>query len=435
MEQANGGRANSRYHSLDALRAAALLLGIFFHAAESFCPERWSWAIVDPQAHWIFAAFQHTLHSFRMEVFFLIAGFFAHLVLERRGLRGFIRHRTGRILVPFLAGWAVLYPLFILIWIWGRMVMGRPDLLGLPSGFQGLTVFQLWIGHFVTGGFMGKGFSLLHLWFLYYLLMLYGCALVVGWALTAASPSGRAIRALDRSTAWLLGLRWPVALPALLTVPLLALMGGWVRTPNGSLVPDVPVLATYGLFFALGWMIHRQTRLLPHLGRGWALNLGVGLGLAFLTFFGRQIGMYLDPSGQFAWGLHALFMLLYAMMMWTLAFGFSGLFMAVCREQSFFWRYVADSSYWLYLAHLVLVVPLQILVSRTDWHWSIKYLAINLIAFPLLFVSYNYLVRNTFIGAQLNGRRYARIELSRALPHLRSGWKRPVLVQETDTSK
>ena len=36
-----------RFHSLDALRGFALLLGVFFHAAESFCPERWSWAVLE----------------------------------------------------------------------------------------------------------------------------------------------------------------------------------------------------------------------------------------------------------------------------------------------------------------------------------------------------------------------------------------------------
>lgn len=429
------GQESSRYHSLDALRAAALLLGIFFHAAESFCPDRWSWAVVDPQAHWIFAAFQHTLHSFRMEVFFLIAGFFAHLVYHRRGFRAFVKHRTQRILVPFVVGWVVLYPVMILIWIWGRMEMGRPDLLGLPPGLEGLTTFQVWIGHFITGAFLKQGFSLLHLWFLYYLLLLYACTLAGRRLWARVDRSHQGVRMIDRGIAWVLGVRWPVALLALVTAPVLALMGGWVRTPNGSLVPDIPVLLAYGLFFGLGWMIHRQIHLLSHLRRGWGFNLTIGLALAAVTFFGRDIAGYLDPYGQFPRAIHLLFQLLYATMMWALVFGFSGLFMTFCREESRCWRYIADSSYWLYLVHLILVVPLQIAVSETAWHWSVKYIVINLIAFPILFLSYNYLVRNTFIGAQLNGRRYARVEFSTALPRLRAGWKRLVLAQEADTSE
>ncbi len=428
-------QANARYHSLDALRAAALLLGIFFHAAESFCPERWSWAVVDSQANWIFAAFQHTLHGFRMEIFFLIAGFFAHLVFHRRGFRVFAQHRTQRILVPFVVGWVLLYPLMILIWIWGRMEMGRPDLLGLSPELADLTVLQIWAGHFISGAFLKQGFSLLHLWFLYYLLLLYACTLAGRWLWNMVDGSGRGTQRVDRGIAWILELRWPVALLALLTAPFPALMGGWVRTPNSSLTPDIPVLLTYGLFFGLGWMIHRQVHLLHRLRRHWQLNLGIGLGLAAVTFFGREIGNSLASLWPFPGTLYTLFLLLYATMIWAFVFGFSGLFMTFCREQSFFWRYVADSSYWLYLVHLILVVPLQILVSETAWHWSIKYLAINAVAFPLLFLSYNYLVRNTFIGARLNGRKFAKLELSTALPRFLAGWKRLVLTQGADTSE
>jgi glucan biosynthesis protein C len=426
---------NSRYHSLDALRATALLLGIFFHAAESFCPERWSWAVVDPQAHWIFAAFQHTLHSFRMEVFFLIAGFFAHLVFHRRGFRAFVRHRMQRILVPFVVGWIILYPLIILIWIWGPLVMGRPDLVGMPPGTDLSMTWRIWIGFFASGLFAGREFNLIHLWFLYYLLLLYAVTLGGRWLWINTDRTGAGTRWIDRWIDRMLGLRWPIGLLALVTAPFLALMGGWVRTPNTSLVPDVPVLLTYGLFFGLGWMFHRQTHLLSHLRRGWMLNSSIGIALASVTFFGREIGGFLDPSGQFSTALHILFELFYATMMWSLVFGFSGLFITYCHEKSGFWRYVADSSYWLYLVHLILVVPLQILVSQTGWHWSIKYLIINAVAFPLLFLSYNYLVRDTFIGAQLNGRRFARIELSAALPRLRAGWKRRTWAQEADTAE
>jgi glucans biosynthesis protein C len=429
------GQESSRYHSLDAVRATALLLGIVFHAAESFCPDRWSWAVVDPQAHSIFAFFQHTLHSFRMEVFFLIAGFFAHLVFHRRGLRTFVRHRTQRILVPFVVGWVVLYPLMILIWIWGRMEMGRPDLLGLPPQLAHLSVFQIWIGHFITGAFLGQGFNLLHLWFLYYLLLLYVTILGGRWLWALADHSSRGRELVDRAIAWTLGVRWPIALLALVTVPVLSLMGGWVRTPNESLVPDLPVLLAYGLFFGLGWMLDRQTHLLSHFRRSWCLNLILGLILSVVSFFGRDISLFLGPSGQFSTVLPILFQFLYATTMWSFVFGFMGLFMTCCRDQSFFWRYIADSSYWLYMVHLILVVPLQILASEIAWSGPVKYLAINIVALPVLFLSYNYLVRNTFIGAQLNGRRYARVELSAALPRLRAGWKRLVLAQGSDTSR
>jgi peptidoglycan/LPS O-acetylase OafA/YrhL len=72
-------------------------------------------------------------------------------------------------------------------------------------------------------------------------------------------------------------------------------------------------------------------------------------------------------------------------------------------------RYLADSSYWIYLVHLPLVVALQVWVSQWPLAWQVKYPLILAIAIPILLASYQLLVRNTFLGAWLNGRRYGAV--------------------------
>ena len=66
---------------------------------------------------------------------------------------------------------------------------------------------------------------------------------------------------------------------------------------------------------------------------------------------------------------------------------------------------MADSAYWLYLAHLPLVIALQLAVA--DWPgWVIaKFLLLNAVAILLLLASYHFGVRYTWIGALLNGPR------------------------------
>ena len=59
--------------------------------------------------------------------------------------------------------------------------------------------------------------------------------------------------------------------------------------------------------------------------------------------------------------------------------------------------------------HLPVVVALQVLIAPVALPWPVKYLCICLIVMLLVFLSYHYLVRGTFIGAQLNGRRYPRV--------------------------
>jgi fucose 4-O-acetylase-like acetyltransferase len=48
------------------------------------------------------AAVFFVVHVFRMSLFYAIAGFFTHLLLERLGVYGLIRNRLRRIALPFV---------------------------------------------------------------------------------------------------------------------------------------------------------------------------------------------------------------------------------------------------------------------------------------------------------------------------------------------
>jgi peptidoglycan/LPS O-acetylase OafA/YrhL len=71
-------------------------------------------------------------------------------------------------------------------------------------------------------------------------------------------------------------------------------------------------------------------------------------------------------------------------------------------------RYLADASYWLYLVHIPIVMALQVAVSPLDWPWPIKFATILVVALSVMLASYHLLVRYTFIGFVLNGRRLRR---------------------------
>ena len=75
-----------RYHSLDAFRAFAMLLGIILHAAWLFMPEAAGSPTTDVAAHKFFSYLVYAIHAFRMQAFFLVAGFFACLVASKRGI-------------------------------------------------------------------------------------------------------------------------------------------------------------------------------------------------------------------------------------------------------------------------------------------------------------------------------------------------------------
>src|ERR1700689_4419020 len=97
MEMANeaqGARAPERMHALDAVRGAALLLGVVFHASFSFVPSPAQiWLVPDAPPRVGLGVLFFSIHVFRMTPFFLIAGFFAHMSSHRRGARSFILDR------------------------------------------------------------------------------------------------------------------------------------------------------------------------------------------------------------------------------------------------------------------------------------------------------------------------------------------------------
>jgi surface polysaccharide O-acyltransferase-like enzyme len=149
-----------RLHALDALRAFALFLGIYFHASLSFMPGLDEWVVTDTStspAIWIVSGFSHL---FRMSLFFFIAGYFARLVFHRKGFSYFVRDRAKRIGLPLLMFLPVMIPLLGLIWQWGAEQGHKPIVAPPP-----LSV---------------RNFPLTHLWFLYYLLWMYAWRLRAG---------------------------------------------------------------------------------------------------------------------------------------------------------------------------------------------------------------------------------------------------------------
>ena len=123
-----------RLHALDAVRVIALLLGIVLHGAMSFMmpiP-----ALDSSQSTTLAVAF-YVIHIFRMSAFYLIAGFFARMVVERRGVEAFIKDRAKRIVIPMIGLWPVLLALIVPVIIWGT-AKTFPE--GPPPGLESPTL-------------------------------------------------------------------------------------------------------------------------------------------------------------------------------------------------------------------------------------------------------------------------------------------------------
>jgi peptidoglycan/LPS O-acetylase OafA/YrhL len=385
---------SERLHALDAVRGGALLAGVVFHATLSFLPTPPGvplWIIMDRERSLTLAVLFHLLHTFRMTTFFLIAGFFAHLVVQKRGTAAFVRDRLRRIGIPLLVGWPILFTAIVGVAFWGAVVgaHGRP----LPPAPK-------------YAGF--PAFPLTHLWFLYLLLWFYAAILLLRAGAGAMDRGGALGRASDRAVDVLAGTA--LALPALAapTAIALCLTPGWamwfgIPTPDSSLVPNLGAGIAYFSAFAFGWLLHRRAERLEALRRNWPVNLA--LAIAF-SAGGLAITGLAPLVAVSAPGLPtAAFAALYALATWSWTFAIIGLALRFLAGYSPARRYIADASYWIYLVHLPLIMALQVAVSQLAWPWPLKFAVILGVAFPLMLASYQLFVRRTFIGAILNGRR------------------------------
>lgn len=391
--------AGRRLAFLDATRAFALLLGIVFHAGLSFIPVSIGWAVQDVSTSPALAIFVTVSHSFRMETFFLLAGFFGHLALHRKGAGDFMRSRAIRIVVPFVVGWFVMRPLLVSGWIMGNASLrGDVDVrAGLLGGIQSLSTLP-------AGMFTGT-----HLWFLYYLAMITALTLAVRRLLAATGSLGVPLcRCGDAMVAWLAASRFSFAILAIPTAGVLWFMNHWgVDTPDKSLRPHLPALTLYGGFFVLGWFLSRQRESIARFARltpgRWILAC---VGIAAILLLGRIEG---DPAHRHYAVAHVAYTFAYALTMWSLVFLTIGVFGKLCRLPNPIVRYVADSSYWMYLIHLPIVVWLQVAVAELPLSWAIKLPIVAVATIAVSLFTYDLFVRSTFIGQVLNGRRRERL--------------------------
>lgn len=385
-----------RLHALDAVRGFALLLGIAFHATMSLIPGPQIWIVEDSHRSPVMAATFFSLHVFRMTTFFLIAGFFAHLTFHKRGAKAFIRDRLKRIAVPLVVGWPIL--------------------------FGAIAGVSLWAAALTNGGVLPKAaphgppapplaFPLTHLWFLYVLLIFYAATLAGRGLVARLDRQGRIAALADQATAGLMSSSFaPIALAAPLAVAFAFnrpwLMWFGIPTPDMSLIPNPPAVVGFGFAFLFGWVLHRQAGLIRNLEGRWGLNLGLAALLigGCLSWLGVQ--PVVTPAPQ-TWQTLS-YGAVYALAVWCGTLGFIGLALRFLSKESPVRRYVADASYWLYLIHLPIVMALQIAVSRLDWPAEVKFGVILAVALPLMFASYELMVRHSFVGAVLNGRRQPR---------------------------
>lgn len=451
---ASGG--GERRHDLDALRAFAMLLGIALHGALSFIPGVWPVTDSSQEAADLFGLAALFVHGFRMPLFFLLSGFFSAMLWRRRGLGAVVRQRFRRVFLPLVLASVTVVPVMNLLIASvlepapeearggaAKQMPAAPEgRLPPERGTDGLTVLDgtlaagslgakaevgggpgagpesgggylaPWYWEFVysdaleIGGGSAAPFHLFHtplfhhLWFLWFL-----CWLVAGFAALAALTER-------------FGRRWPPFPERLFVTPRLfawalplTAVFQWFMGIEGTapefgpdtatgLLPPPHLLLYYGIFFGFGALLFGHDEGGKRLARGWPVLLALGA-LLFLPAVVFTFGA--DDPGSGRNRLLSVFgQAAYA---WLMTLGLLGLFRAVLRRGSYAARYLSDSAYWLYVAHLPVILVAQHAAARWALPAVAKFAVICAATTGALLLAYRYGVRYTPIGALLNGKR------------------------------
>lgn len=357
--------ASKRFHSFDAFRAVLAMAGVLLHAYYFYLifnvgSGSFNQAFLGMQSKgsYFFTLLAFWIHSFRMPAFFALSGFFSVYLLEKIGKNGALRNRCQRIAIPFLVLWLVplLYIAAKLVWIHANPVEFYH--------YLNLQVFT-YVGTF---------------WFLYFLIIFDAILFLIFVPIFKSKFSlisfvdGRLFSAVS------LGL-------ILSSILCLIFLGKWFVPTSASLLPNSGVLIYYGLFFAFGCLFSKQYSKYPRRYQRywpWGLVASIVLTGVYWILFSSYHAFYSEKLVA-----ESIVGLLPWLMMATLFF----LFERIASKPNKIWRYLADSSYWIYIAQMPILAVLSVLFFDEKWSVLIAVPLMTLITLGLLLLSYQLLIR------------------------------------------
>jgi glucans biosynthesis protein C len=361
--------SSDRLHAFDALRGIMMMLGIVLHAAIAYSTmptDGYSWHLHDQQRHQAFDVLIIFIHSFRIPLFFLLSGYFMHLVLSRKGHSHFVRGRIRRILVPFLLAFLVLTPLVDASFIFA---------IELPTAGSHAAVLMGRSHAFSWDAY--ADLHLMHLWFLYYLMLIY--ALVMCGRHLAPQLFNR-----NRDEHFASRLFLPVVIvsPTLLYF----MESGSIDTPTRFVPVDPPVLLFYLMWFMVGWRLLAAPEHLTDIRR-YARPLLLS-GTAALVGHLLILEAYYSTPGVVPLSVRLLNSALAGVVVTCFCFGILGGFTRLFPTPNRVIGFLGESSYWSYLVHLPVVVVVAGIFQLTSISVFLKYPLVVGISSALVMASY-----------------------------------------------
>ena len=387
-----------RYYAIDGLRGTMMLAVVSIHAALPYIAVLKVPTFHDTYTSPIFDLLALFVLSFALQLFLIVAGFSGALLCTKHGVRGFVRNRCQRILLPLIGAWLVLSPLTQGAYQFANAAaLSHSVILGFDALRQGS-----WIRWNEPN----------HLWFLIVLLAFYLFGLFLRWCFLCLKESSQT-KLVEMARRYLISIWRPVTLTFIVAgVGTLSLICSYyVKSGNVVFISNhvfarTFLPATLPVYFVLGWVLYSQKDLLPNLRQyGWTY---VVIGFATWPIAGWTSWASTLASPDRGPAIHFIFAYTFTFMSVCMVFGLLGLFLAYYNRPNPIIQYLSEASYWIYIVQLPLVVFIGGMLSTLALPAVLKWIATLTIAIPIFLLTYHIWIRFGMIGALINGRRLPR---------------------------
>lgn len=340
---------------MDTLRAFLMILGVFYHAALIYRLRADNlWRINSPETHIAFNYFAELVHSFRMPAFFIIAGFFAAMLISKYGVSVFARNRYVRLGVPLLFLGLAINPF-----------------MALSSANVAMSPLSL--AYWLSGEWLA------HLWFLQNLII-YTVIIFLIYKLYPRIEQH--IEWMELNYGWLLGIFAVWGLLSLTTH-----MPGW------GFVYDDKAIVRYFPFFAFGLVCFKNKLVARNFIRRRLNYLMVfSFLLASVTLREYAFWHYVEGPLLSIHGLACAGVLIQVFQ------SLSGLYNQTIRD-------ISDASYTIYLLHQPLIVWFGYLIVGIEINIFLEYLILTIFTCLFCFFFHHGLVKKVpLIAFLFNGK-------------------------------
>lgn len=338
-------KQKSYYYQIDALRSTMLLLGIVIHAGLSLMefPLDKMWPYKYSENSLFFDVLVLFIHTFRVPVFFVLAGFFMEMSLKKYSRVTLLIKKIKRIGIPLFFGTLLLYPII------------EYAMLSANLGYHSIRKF---IDYFEV-----SHYSFAHLWFLYYLFIFYIVHIIV-------SPSLCSIRdGMGKKYGW--RLIWIPVVLVIFAILVLVYINRKGFDGDYTLIPNIGSVLYFIGFYILGFVVFNIKEWMVYLEKYFKIFFTIG-GLLF------SILLYSRSKVQIPGSDFSVFeILLYVPGAYLFVFGFFGLFGKLFTNRNIIITYISKSSYFIFVIHLPILI--LILSYIVNWHFNVYILFIVLI--------------------------------------------------------